>query len=72
LLGNEVSIILLEKRGLILGIFRDTDNKRSKIPLATFGVWFPVPKNSAIKGYTILSPNPLLKKNMRNMILIGY
>lgn len=33
--------------------------------------WLPVPKNNAIKGYTILLPKSLLKKNSRSMMRIG-
>ena len=48
-----------------------SSNKRSTMAEGTWAVWFPVPRNSAISGYTILSPKSLLKKKTRSMMDIG-
>lgn len=38
---------------------------------ATYGVWFPVPKKSAVRGYTILSPKSLDSPKRRKSAYTG-
>ena len=38
---------------------------------ATYGVWFPVPKKSAVRGYTILSPKSLDSPKRRKSTYTG-
>jgi len=38
---------------------------------ATYGVWFPVPKKSAVGGYTILSPKSLDSPKRRKSAYTG-
>jgi hypothetical protein len=43
----------------------------TKMEEATYGVWFPVPKKSAVRGYTILSPKSLDSPNRRKSTYMG-
>lgn len=47
------------------------DGAPTRMADATYGVWFPVPKKSAARGYTILSPKSLESPKRRKSAYMG-
>ena len=43
----------------------------TRIEHETYGVWFPVPKNKATKGYTIFSPKSFENLNILSIVCTG-